>query len=180
MIIGLTGFKGSGKTVVADYLVKEHGFVLINFKLAIIQEIKDKFPDLLKELSQAYHMTEDKLFTNKPEALRALMCDYGTNIVRAKDPDYWVKKWMKSVSGVEDNIVVDDVRFFNELSTLTDRGGVLIRVKRGDITEGGTHATETEQNKFISDFTITAIKGDHAGVYEQVEKIIGEIKSNVD
>ena len=31
MIIGLTGYAGCGKSTVADYLVKKHGFTLIKF-----------------------------------------------------------------------------------------------------------------------------------------------------
>ena len=49
MIIGLCGYKGSGKTTACN-IIKKHldDVVQINFKDALIEEIKEKFPDLLR------------------------------------------------------------------------------------------------------------------------------------
>ena len=35
MIIGISGFQSSGKDTIADYLVKEHGFVKLSFASAL-------------------------------------------------------------------------------------------------------------------------------------------------
>lgn len=177
MIIGLSGFKGSGKSVVAKYLEENHGFKRVNFKDALVAEMKECYPDTLKELGSAYHMDVDKLFENKPAAMRALMQNHGTDIRRKDDPDYWVKQYLSKVELLRGNIVTDDVRFFNELSAITELNGVMIRVVRDDITTGGTHQSETEQIKFIEDFTVTGVKGEHETVYKQIEVIINTLKN---
>ena len=46
MIIGFTGLMQSGKTTASDKLI-EQGFTKINFKDALVEELKTKFPDLL-------------------------------------------------------------------------------------------------------------------------------------
>jgi hypothetical protein len=180
MIIGLCGFKGSGKSVVAKYLEENHGFKRVNFKDCLIAEMRYNLPDTLKALSQWHSLTIDELFDIKPLVMRELMQNYGTDIRRKDKDSYWVDRWLERVKEVGGNIVTDDVRFFNELSAITEQDGVLIRVKRDDITTGGTHVSETEQQKFVEDFTIEATVGDHNGVYKQVESILETIKSNVD
>lgn len=184
MIIGLCGYKGSGKSVVAKYLEENHGFKRVNFKDGLVAEMKEKFPTLLQSISDNYVSrgyedcySVEELFYSKPPIMRALMQEYGTEVRRADNDSYWVDKWLEKVKEVGGNIVTDDVRFFNELYAITEQEGVLIRVKRDDITTGGTHASETEQEKFVEDFTIDAIKGDHSGVYKQVEQIINTLKN---
>ena len=54
MIIGITGKKGVGKDTLADYLVKEHGFVKLSFAkylkefLKIMFDWDDSFYDIIK------------------------------------------------------------------------------------------------------------------------------------
>lgn len=189
MVIGLCGYKGSGKSVVAKYLEENHGFKRVNFKDGLVAEMRERFPTLLKEIAYSASMlqqyetgigeslTVDDMFELKPPLMRTLMQEYGTEVRRADKDSYWVDKWLEKVKEVGGNIVTDDVRFFNELSAITEQEGVLIRVKRDDIITGGTHASETEQEKFVEDFTIDAIKGDHSGVYKQVEQIINTLKN---
>ncbi len=176
MLIGLTGYKGSGKSTVANYLEKEYGFKRLNFKDALVSELKERFPDLLRELSQAYHMDIDKLFENKPAAMRALMQNYGTEVRRKDDPNYWAIQYYDKLVASKDNIVTDDVRFLNEFQEVKLFGGVLIRVTRPDITSGGSHTSETEQESFVVDFTIEGVPGSHESIYKQVDSIIQDLK----
>lgn len=189
MIIGICGHKGSGKSVVASYLAENHGFTRVNFKQALIDEMKEKFPDTLQAICDHFKdlcpdfdteepWTIDSLFVEKPSIMRELMQNHGTDVRRKDDPEYWVNQWLEKVKETKGNIVTDDVRFFNELSALGDMDGVLIRVVREDITTGGTHVSETEQEKFIEDFTIEAKKGDHKDVYRQIESILEDLKAD--
>lgn len=183
MIIGLCGYKGTGKSTVAEYLAKEYGFNRVNFKDGLVAELKQNFPKFLNELTLIHEGDlgdVDWLFKNKPPLFRALMQEYGTEVRRADNQDYWVDKWKAKVEEVGGNIVVDDVRLFNELAAIGDADGILIRVTRPDITTGGTHQSETEQEKFIEDFTVVGEPGDHAAIYKQVDEIINTLKSNVD
>lgn len=183
MIIGICGYKGTGKSTVAEYLAKEHKFKRVNFKDGLVAEMKERFPMLLKELSLVHEGDlgdTNWLFEKKPPIMRALMQEYGTDVRRADNQDYWVDKWKATVESVKGNIVTDDVRFYNELAAVGDMDGILIRVTRPDITSGGTHQSETEQEKFIEDFTIYGEPGDHASIYKQVDEIINTLKSNTD
>ena len=73
MIIGAFGFKGSGKSVLASYLHDEHNFTRVNFKDALIKEMRENFVDTLEELSELYEMSVDRLFEEKPPVMRKLM-----------------------------------------------------------------------------------------------------------
>lgn len=185
MVIGLTGFAGAGKSTVAQYLAKNHGFKRINFKDGLVNEMKTNFPGLLKEIKdvcQDLYMREytvDSLFTEKPPIMRKFMQEYGTEVRRNDNQNYWVDKWRTSVV-VEKLVVADDVRFFNELNAVRDMGGVIIRVERPDITSGGNHPSETEQLDFQVDFTIVGVPGSHAEIYQQVDSIIRTLKENCD
>ena len=179
MIIGLCGFKGSGKSVVADYLVREHGFIKINFKDALIEHMKEDLKETLAELALIYNMTVDELFINKPPAMRALMQNYGTDIIRKRISErYWVDQLLSKLG--KGNFVTDDVRFQNECDAITLSNGVIVRIIRDDVTTGGDHISETDHLNFKEDFTIEAVFGDHVGVYKQVESIIDTLKKNVD
>lgn len=178
MITGLSGFKGSGKSVVAGYLEREHGFVRVNFKDALVEHMKEDLPDTLKALALIHSMTIDELFVNKPIGMRELMQNYGTDIIRKRlGEDYWVNEYTKTIGLMPGkNIVTDDVRFQNEFDKVNDIGGVCLLIKRTDITTGGTHKSETEHLDFNFDFVIEAEPGGHQDVYRQVESILQDIK----
>lgn len=179
MIIGLCGYAGTGKTTVADYLEKNHGFKKMNFKDGLVKEMKERLPDTLTAIAEQYgYENVDDLFKMKPAIMRALMRNYGTEVRRADYENYWVDRWRQAIQSEEGRIVTDDVRFFNELAALEDFKGILIRVTRDDVKSGGTHQSETEQTTFVPHFTIEGVEGDHKSVYEQIESILDTIESN--
>lgn len=193
MIIGLTGYKGSGKSTVAKFIADEYGFKRINFKDGLVREMKEKFPNLLDEIAYSVSMlqqyetgigeslTVSDLFELKPPLMRKLMQEYGTEVRRADYSDYWVNMWRKSASSkYVGSVVVDDVRFLNEAYAVRDMGGIIIRVVMQDQEQNDQHKSEREHLQIEPDFTITSIKGDHAHVYKQIASIIDTIKSNVD
>lgn len=180
MIIGLCGFKRSGKTTVANYLKEEHGFKSLNFKDSLIEELKQNFPDLLDTIGLIQDRTIDELLVEKPPLMRALMQNYGTEVRRGDDPDYWVKRWKEKCLEAEGNIVVDDVRFENEANALAEQGGILIRVVRNRQDVSDTHPSETEHLLFKEDFTIAADDGEHLKIYGLIEGTLDTVKSNVD
>lgn len=178
MIIGLIGFKQVGKSTAAKYLEEKYGFVRHNMKDALVAEIKQNFPDLLRQLAfeQGWDGHDasaiDLLFVEKPPAMRALLQNYGTE-VRRKDCDtYWVEKWIDGSWSIP-KIVTDDVRFLNEAKVVKDAGGILIRLTRSDITTGGSHPSETEQLEIEADYTIECAPGDHEHLYRELDNIAG-------
>jgi hypothetical protein len=187
MIIGLTGYKGSGKSEAAKYLEENYKFKRVNFKDELVDTMKRGMSGTIAEICKMLDKTdydgrvwtEERLFKEKPPVFRALMQDVGTGLFRNEvDSDHWAHQWVAKVNELRGNIVTDDVRFFNELSALTEKNGILIRIVREDITEGGEHQSEKEQEKFIEDFTVVAVKGDIEGMHRQIDKIIAHIKAD--
>jgi hypothetical protein len=184
-LIAFTGFKQSGKTTASRHLQDKYGYQLHNFKTGLIKEIKEKFPDLLREIAISegswlgrgeieIEFAINKLFETKPPLIRALMQNYGVEVRRGGDPDYWVNEWAKN-SYSQDKIVVDDVRFLNETDKVRERGGIIIRIVRTDITSGGEHSSETEQLEIVPDYTIEVGQGEHEKLYEELDKIIDKL-----
>lgn len=175
MIIGLCGYKGSGKSVVANYLSKYHGFYSLNFKDALVDEMKSNLSQTLRELSDVYNMDVGQLFANKPPVVRALMQNYGTDVRRKDDPNYWVSQWNKVATSLNKHIVTDDVRFLNEADAVRLAGGIIIRIVRPDVVVDDSHISEREHLNIEEDFTIIAETGQHEKVYQQIESILKDL-----
>ena len=193
MIIGLIGFKQVGKSTAAKYLEEKYSFIRHNMKDALVAEIKQNFPDLLKEIADWYNsnllasatlgmkfLSIDDLFEVKPPLMRALLQNYGTEVRRGDNDNYWVEQWSRKimdstlVTGFNDKFVTDDVRFLNEASAIKDNDGILIRLTRPDITTGGSHASETEQLLIVADYEIECKPGDHEHLYRELDKIVSK------
>ena len=184
-IIGLIGFKQVGKSTAAKHLEEHYGFVRHNMKDALVAEIKQNFPDLLREIAESTYRFRymnssvppecvDKLFIEKPPLMRALLQNYGTEVRRKDDDGYWTTQWEKKlrVKYEYENIVTDDVRFLNEADAVKMQKGILIRLTRPDITTGGSHASETEQLEIEADYTIECRPGDHKHLYAELDRIV--------
>ena len=96
MIIGLTGKKQNGKSTAAEHLSDKHNFVRINFKDALVAEIRERFPNLLEAIIEIMDRTDydgmnpwtvDRLFKEKPPLMRALLQNYGTEVRRIDDSE---------------------------------------------------------------------------------------------
>jgi len=167
-IIAFTGKKKSGKSKAAEYLIK-NCFTPINFKDALIDEIKDNFPNLLKELSKIYQMDIDKLFEEKPPIMRTLIQNYGTDVRRKDNKDYWVNKWLNKTLKVK-NIVVDDCRFLNEAQAVRTYNGKIYRINRRGCG-GDKHQSETEMDKIKVDGEIDN-NSELKNLYKQLDLLI--------
>lgn len=177
MLIGLTGYQKSGKSTAAKHL-EDKGYTRINFKDALITEMKENMPDVLHKLGQIYSTQQrqshevgvDWLFDVKPPVMRALMQNYGTDTRRKDRDSYWIDKWEAAYCEHHPAATVaDDVRFLNEADAIKRYGGKIIRIVRSDIQGGGTHASETEMDQIVPDYTIEVAEGDVDKLYEALD-----------
>ena len=141
MLIGTSGFIGSGKGTVADILVEKKGFT----KLAFADSVKDAtaaifgWPRALLEgdtdESRAFRETMDPWWSEKtgkhitPRYMLQLM---GTEAGRdVFHKDLWILSLEKKL-GMYKDVVIADVRFPNEIDFIQRMGGFVVRVKSGD------------------------------------------------
>ena len=136
MIIGLIGYKGSGKDVMADYLVSHYNFE----KMAFADPLKD-ICRILFDLSET-QLTDRKLKEQKIEfwslSPREILQKVGTDLFRKHfDTEFWVKLmenkiYQKLEKNPNLNIVCSDVRFQNEANLIQKLGGKIVYIDRFD------------------------------------------------
>lgn len=163
MLIGLTGRIGSGKSTVAEHLVKEHGFTELTFA------------GPLKEIGVVFGFTHDELYGTQeqkatPNAYwgvsgREFLQKFGTEIGRQTLPtlipemnDVWIRL-LETKLDKHEHIVVSDVRFPNEADIIKKHGGLIVNISRCEREGNHTHATPTHSSESSSqhitpDYTI--------------------------
>ena len=170
MIIAFTGRKGSGKTTASEYLIDNLGYVRVSFKDGLVKEMKDNFPRTLANISEIYgYKNIDDLFFFKPAIQRSFMQEYGTDVRRNDDADYWVKQWESNIVGMKD-VVVDDCRFLNEAEAIRRSGGIIIRLNGGVTTD--THVSEIEMDSIVPDHVLETYPGEVERFYADLSDLL--------
>jgi hypothetical protein len=156
IIVGVCGFQGSGKDTVADYLVNVHGFRRISFAGTLKDAVSAIFGwdrELLEgrtKESRDWREKVDKWWANKlnmPHLTPRWVLQYmGTEVFRkAFHDNIWIHSVEHKLSNISDNVVISDVRFPNEIKSIKDAGGMIIRTHRGPDPEW-YHAAEIVNN----------------------------------
>jgi hypothetical protein len=145
MIVGFVGFIGSGKDTAADYLVNFHGYR------------RDSFANTLKDAVACVfgwdrvllegRTTEAREWREQPDVWwsnrlgrnitpRLMLQLWGTEVCRnGFHDDIWIASVENKMRKTTDNIVISDVRFPNEIKSIHNAGGIVVRIKRGDDPE---------------------------------------------
>ena len=141
MIISISGFIGSGKDTIADFLVSEYGFKRESFAGTLKDAVSVVFNwprDMLEGLTP-----ESRAWREQPDAWwserlgmhvtpRMVLQQWGTEVIRSGfHDDMWVASLENRLRNSSDNIVITDSRFPNELNALKNLNATLIRVTRG-------------------------------------------------
>ena len=121
MLVGICGKAGSGKDTIGDFLVDQYGFK----KIALADPIKRLVKDIF---ALDDHTVYDRVARERPLdrwvgwTVRRLLQFIGTELFREKiDDAIWVKSlWYKIQDDKENNHVIADVRFPNELKYFKD------------------------------------------------------------
>jgi hypothetical protein len=175
-VTGFTGKMRSGKTTASDYLLKNYAdHVKVNFKDALIAELWANFRPLIEEVCAQEGILPEDIFAVKPPVIRKLLQGYGTEVRRKDDPNYWINKWKEAVQKQLDAgkwVVCDDVRFINEGDAIRDMGGIVVRITRPDITDTGTHLSETEMDSISVNHIIVTAQGDLAALYKSLDELV--------
>lgn len=123
-IIAFSGRRGAGKSSAAMYLCRRYGFRVISFGAALRAMAKEFFPFTAKDFTELGKETPYDQYDWTP---RDFLIALG-KMARYFDEDFWVKKAM--LDGADGRIVLDDLRFPNELSYLLGLGAKIVRINR--------------------------------------------------
>jgi len=142
MIIGVCGFIGSGKDTIADYLVNIHQFRRESFANNLKDAVANVFGwdrDMLEGRTRQSREWREQVDTWWAERLnipnltpRWILQYWGTEVCRKGfHDDIWIAALENKLRNSQDDIVISDCRFPNEIKSIKDSGGIVIRVRRG-------------------------------------------------
>jgi len=140
-IIGLVGFKGSGKDTASqpllelEYQKTSFAGVLKDCCAAIFGWDRDMLEGLTNE-SRLKREETDLWWAEKLKrpgfSPRRAFTSFGTDVVRTHfDTNIWVMAVERQILNTGGDWVITDCRFPNEIQMIKDLGGTVIRVKRG-------------------------------------------------
>lgn len=154
MLIGFSGKKGSGKSYFSDYLVNNKLFIKLSFA-SPLKEITKILFNLSDE--DVKDPIKKELINPKFNASpRELMQWLGTDIMREEfnkkfnySGSIWIDSVKDKVKTLLDNnkdVVIDDVRFQNEVDMIHSLGGIVINL-RNDLDNTLTNSTSTHSSE---------------------------------
>jgi len=146
MIIGLVGLIGSGKDTVADYLVNVHEFRRESFAGTLKDAVAAVFGwdrILLEGRTKASREWREQVDPwwavrlNMPDLTPRWVLQYwGTEVMRRGfHDDIWIASIENKIRNLQDNVVISDCRFPNEIASLRSAGGRIVRTCRGSDPE---------------------------------------------
>lgn len=174
-LIGLIGFKQSGKSTAANHLVAKHGY----YNELFASSLKNDLMHGLFGMNHAQvegHLKEvvDEKYGMSPRQIMQLVA---TDWFRSQWPNFWVDKAWRSLEdkfGKVFNvpIVFSDVRFKNEEKLIRDKGGIIVRVVRLGQVSNDLHISEREQLEIKADHTIIAADGEVDIIQRDMDAIV--------
>jgi cytidylate kinase len=163
-LIGLTGPAGCGKSTIARALV-QHENDLCYWKDAT----RHRFAGPLKAMLRTLGLTEAQVDGDEKEtpcellggktaraAMQLLGTEWGRNMI---GPNLWVRATMLRVDvdlAESKLVVIDDVRFDNEVDAIHERGGIVVSLIRDVLVNASTsaHASEAGVSPHLVDVMV--------------------------
>lgn len=164
-VIAISGHAGAGKDTFASMLAT--AIEMWGARVKIVH-----YADLLKFICKAYFGWNGV----KDEYGRKLLQTVGTDMIRTKDPNFWVDfivKMLKLIGDKWDYVLIPDARFPNEIDGLKAAGidvqhwRVVRKNNENDLTDAQrSHPSETALDDVVPDVWI-----DNSGTLERLKEI---------
>lgn len=167
MIIAISGKIGSGKSTVGDIFQRE-GFVLDSFAKSVKDiccilfgydrnMIEGSTPE-----DRKWRETIDNKYTNlisrdftPRDAMVLVGTEFGRNMIH---PNIWIETLFNRYDNNKD-LLITDLRFPNEYKQIKEKGGIVIRINRPNLTKltnlnSSNHISECALDNHIFDYVI--------------------------
>lgn len=185
MLIGLCGKIGAGKSTVAQIL-EEDGFSIY----VLAKPLKQIAMILGFKHEEVFGTQEQKLVPNTywkisgREFLQRLGTDVFRNTLATKIPNMhlihgiWIDLFLKFYREQNRPIVVEDVRFPDEVDVIKRLGGHIIHIVRDNSASASNHASEAMDPSTVANFTIynTGTKEELRREIYNIYKTLGYIR----
>jgi hypothetical protein len=185
MIIGVCGFIGSGKDTIADYLTNFHGFRRESFAGTLKDAVAQVFGwdrTMLEGRTKTAREWREQVDPwwaerlNMPNLTPRWVLQYwGTEVCRrAFHDDIWIAALENKLRNSKDDIVISDCRFPNEIASIKNAGGIVIRVVRGpepEWYEWAVNANKGENGNFA--WATSKSKLEKAGIHASETAWVG-------
>lgn len=159
--IGLAGTKGSGKTTIAkamkeilegwDGKAEDEEIQILAFADPVRDMLERLDPfvgsdylawrrlNTILDLNGGWEGVKTTLYY---PYIRELLQRMGTECVRSVDNDFWVNHMAARISDTTNMVIIQDVRFENEVDLISEYGGVVVELIRDGVDTTDKHSSE--------------------------------------
>lgn len=177
-VVGICGKAFAGKTTSADYLTENYGFEKTAYAKLLKETAMNLYPWMTDE--QIYGSMKEVVDTKLGITPRRMLQLLGTEIGRLIWKDTWIDSVKREISDTEGygfffGMVVDDVRFPNEVDAIKEIGGQIWVIKRPEsgTSVGEGHESEAHAEAFeeVADHILDN-DADFDSLHSQIDSIL--------
>lgn len=192
MLIGLCGYKGVGKSTVANILVRDYNFQKFSFADSLKDSLSNIFGwdrDLLEgetEESRIFRESKDEWWSKKLgfEVIpRNMMTKVGTDMFREiVHKDIWVlslENKIKDLLEKDEKVVISDYRYSdNEYLMIKNYNGIIVRVNDGNIPEYEKNVLPNNSENYMKAFYPNVHSSEYSFLCKPFDYVIDNLYEN--
>jgi len=183
MIIGFCGAAYAGKTTSANFLVKNFGFNKVSFAASLKENIGRQIFGLSER--QLYGDLKEEMDSRWGVSPRQILQLAGGKL-REINGNVWIENLVRKIQayGKSANVTIDDVRYPNEVTVLTDLGAKIIRVVRPNHSKLSGNAREHSSETALSDYPVdlffkTIVAEDFESLSTELVELAADLKLSI-
>lgn len=182
MIIGISGYSGSGKDLAGTIIqeislnkwhvkkwagkLKSMASILTGIPVEKFEDQEFKKTEMGPEWDCQFY-TEGSGWQRRPMLVRDFLQKLGTDAVRNNlHENTWVNATLADYTN-DDNWIITDTRFPNEAKAIKKAGGIVIRINRPGVQPINPHPSETS----LDDWSFDEVINNDGDVADMVHKI---------
>lgn len=177
VVIGIVGRMRHGKDTIGDFLVNSYKFKKLSFAQPLKEACRTVFGFNNDQLYGDSKEVEDEFWKVTP---RKVLQYIGTDLFRDQlgeiipglGQDIWVKAAQKKIlDNPNQDFVICDVRFLNEVQMIKDSGGIIFKVVRPSMSMCSNHVSERMADEFKDYNHLIINDGTLNDLYKKVDEI---------